>query len=258
MNVVRGASTADSVRARRPPAAVTFDYWNTLCEAGGGLDDLRAAAVGAVLVEHGVDGFGDGVDRACAAARVAHEDAWRRNEQFLAADAVQAMLRALDPWLPADGRAHDRVVEAYTRAAEDAVIDLVPGVADALRRLADDGIAIGIVCDVGLAPSPALIANLDRHGVLGYFTHWSFSDAVGVYKPDPRIFAHALAGLRVSDPGDAWHIGDLRRTDIAGARGAGLGSVRVTVAYDDPPESGPEADAVISDYEQLPAVLGLT
>jgi putative hydrolase of the HAD superfamily len=211
-------------------------------------------------VEHGVevgaDGEADAVVSACAGARAEHERAWRRNEQFVLADASRSVLRVLDGHVPADPQLRRRLVEAYEAAANDVVFELVPGVADALETLSAAGVSIGIVCDVGLAPSSVLLANLERHGVLGRFAHWSFSDAVGVYKPDVRIFEHALQGLGV-DAAAAWHAGDLHRTDVAGARACGMGTVRVAIAYDDHSDDGPEADAVVTDYAQLPEVLGL-
>jgi FMN phosphatase YigB (HAD superfamily) len=233
-----------------------------LCEASGAIDDIRASAVRAVLVEHGIEvpNCGDDLDivaEACAAARRDHELAWRRNEQFVVAHATRSMLSVLDGVLPPEPALRRRVGGAYATASDDAVFDLVPGVADTLRLISAAGVSIGIVCDVGLAPSSVLVANLERHGVLDCFAHWSFSDMVGVYKPDPRIFEHALRGLGVHDPSAAWHVGDLRRTDVAGARASGMGTVRVAVVYDDSIDEGPEADAVVTHYAQLPDVLGL-
>jgi FMN phosphatase YigB (HAD superfamily) len=199
----------------------------------------------------------DVLSGACSAARLEHEQAWRENRQFLLRDATESMLRALDDHCRDDAALRDRLADAYETATQGAAIPLLPGVADAVRGLDDAGVSIGIVCDVGLAPSAVLVANLEHHGLLGCFTHWSFSDAVGVYKPDPRIFEHALQGLGVDDPADAWHIGDLRRTDVAGARACGMGTVRAAIVHDDHPDEGPEADAVITDYAQLPDVLGL-
>ena len=77
-----------------------------------------------------------------------------------------------------------------------------------------------------MTPSTSLRRQLERHGLLDYFDHWSFSDEVGWYKPAPQIFEHALAGLGVTEPARAAHVGDLRRTDVAGARAHGLLSVR--------------------------------
>jgi putative hydrolase of the HAD superfamily len=97
---------------------------------------------------------------------------------------------------------------------------------------------------------------LEKHGLLDWFDHWSFSDEVGVYKPDRRIFDHALAGLGGIDPAEAAHIGDLRRTDIAGAKALGITAVRYTGVYDDPHVDGlPEADLVVADHAELPAAL---
>jgi FMN phosphatase YigB (HAD superfamily) len=119
-------------------------------------------------------------------------------------------------------------------------------------------VRIGIVCDVGFMPSWRLRDELGRHGVLGCFDHWSFSDEVGVYKPDARIFRHALAGLGHVEPHRAAHIGDIRRTDMAGARNMGMRAVRFAGVHDDDDEtSGPEGDAVVTDYGALLPALGL-
>ncbi len=45
------------------------------------------------------------------------------------------------------------------------------------------------------------------------------SGAVGVAKPDPRIFHLALDAMGVS-AGDAWYVGDMPGIDVVGARAA--------------------------------------
>jgi putative hydrolase of the HAD superfamily len=47
------------------------------------------------------------------------------------------------------------------------------------------------------------------------------SGAVGVMKPDPRIFRLALDAMGV-DAADAWYVGDMPGIDVVGARRAGL------------------------------------
>jgi len=47
------------------------------------------------------------------------------------------------------------------------------------------------------------------------------SGAVGVMKPDPRIFELALTALDVA-AADAWYVGDMPAFDVVGARRAGL------------------------------------
>jgi FMN phosphatase YigB (HAD superfamily) len=90
--------------------------------------------------------------------------------------------------------------------------------------------------------------------VLALFDHWSFSDEVGWYKPDRRIFEHALAGLGGVDPGRAAHVGDIRRTDVAGAQAMGMLAVRYCGISDDT-DSGPEGDVVVADHAHLSAAL---
>jgi len=123
--------------------------------------------------------------------------------------------------------------------------------------LRSTGVRIGIVCDVGMTPSSSLIGLLDARGILSLFDHWSFSDEVGVYKPDPAIFRHALAGLGSPDPGRVAHVGDRTRTDVAGALGMGMVAVRYTGVYDDEDE-GPPADHVVRSHADLCPILGLS
>ncbi len=66
----------------------------------------------------------------------------------------------------------------------------------------------------------------------------------------------------VDDPVGVVHVGDLRRTDVAGARALGMATVRFRgVVEDDVPEEGdddgPEADHVIDRLAELPALLGV-
>ena len=246
--------------------AVTFDYWNTLCcePPGGYLRGRRLDAIAQVLVDAGVGSAGVVLPVLAAgydAAWSHWHDGWQANRQFTGLDAAHTICDALErqfaglPDLPA---LRPRICAAFARQGEGADLDLVGGVADTLAALSGRGIRLGIICDVGFTPSAALLAHLDRHGLLRYFDHWSFSDEVGVYKPHPKIFEHALAGLGAPDPGTCVHVGDRRRTDVAGAQRAGMRAVRITTVFEDPDEDGPPGDVVISRYEELLPALGLS
>ncbi|MBD1822528.1 HAD family hydrolase [Cyanobacteria bacterium FACHB-DQ100] len=54
-----------------------------------------------------------------------------------------------------------------------------------------------------------------------FFASITISTEAGVAKPDPKIFAIALAKHQC-DPGDAWHIGDSLQEDYEAANAAGL------------------------------------
>ena len=64
------------------------------------------------------------------------------------------------------------------------------------------------------------------------------------------IFEHALEGLGGPEPERVAHVGDLRRTDVAGALGMGMTAVRYTGVFDDDSADLPEGHHVLSDHTQ--------
>jgi putative hydrolase of the HAD superfamily len=243
--------------------AVTFDYWNTICcePPGGYLRGRRLEAMSQVLVDAGVGSAGvvlpvltAGYDTAWAS----WHDGWQANRQFTGVDAAHTICDALERTFadsPAVAPLRARLCEVFASQSEGAELPLVDGVADTLAALSERCVRLGIICDVGFTASPILLAHLERHGILKFFDHWSFSDEVGFYKPDPRMFSHALDGLGRPDPARCVHVGDRKRTDVAGARAAGMRAVRITAAFEDGDE-GPD-DIVISSYRDLLPALGL-
>ncbi|HEU4598729.1 MAG TPA: HAD-IA family hydrolase, partial [Solirubrobacterales bacterium] len=125
----------------------------------------------------------------------------------------------------------------------------------ALEALRERGVRTGIVCDVGFSGGEMLRELLDAVDLLDYFSGWAFSDEVGHYKPSPRIFAAALEAIGAR-PERAMHIGDLRRTDVAGASAIGMRTVRYAGLHDDPDlDSGPEGEFVLASHRELPGLL---
>lgn len=240
-----------------PIEAVTFDFWNTLMyEEAGYLRGRRLAAWVGILEDAGFAVERQRLDAAFDTAWASYVEKWKANEQFQATEGAEALLELLGFGVPAAVR--DELIHAFRTAGDDADIRPAPNIGTCLRRLRGAGVRIGIVCDVGMTPSPALRGHLDRHGLLEHFSHWSFSDEVGVYKPAPAIFEHALAGLGGVAPHRAAHVGDLRRTDVAGSRAVGMTAVRYTGIYDDDSVEAPEGDHVADDHARVPALLGVT
>ena len=90
----------------------------------------------------------------------------------------------------------------------------VPGVLDALRGC---GLRLGVISnwDTRL---PEILRQLD---LARHFDAIVFSSAVGVEKPDARIFRRALRELGV-EARAALHVGDSRLEDVEGAIAAGM------------------------------------
>jgi HAD superfamily hydrolase (TIGR01549 family) len=93
------------------------------------------------------------------------------------------------------------------------------------------------------------------HDLERWFRHVVVSEEVGLVKPDPAIFAHAIAPLGML-PERALHIGDMRSQDIAGARAAGWQSAWVNRAGR-PAEDDHHPDIEVASLEDLVRLLGL-
>ena len=239
----------------RPPAAVTFDCWQTLIyEADWELaHERRLDALRRAAGEAGRRTTPEEARAAFDSAWDGHMAAWRRG---VATGAHEVALDALDGLgLHEPHPALEHLVSEYQQASHSSRVLEVTGAAEALHALTRGGVRCALICDTGLTPGHVVRQHLERLGMLEFLDVCIFSDEVGVPKPDPRVFRAALAPFGVQ-PRDAVHVGDLRRTDVAGARGFGMATLRIRARHDDRSEL-PEADAVVDSHAELLQVLGL-
>jgi putative hydrolase of the HAD superfamily len=137
-----------------------------------------------------------------------------------------------------------------------------PKVLGTLHSLQADGLLLGLVSD-GMASVQR--RKLDAlHGIARLLDVVVLTDELGheYWKPSPVPFQVACALLGVSS-GEAAYVGNDPRKDFAGARTAGLRTLRVGL----PPQEGgirvptgslvDDADAYIEPFAELPAALGL-
>jgi putative hydrolase of the HAD superfamily len=157
-----------------------------------------------------------------------------------------------------DSVVDERAPELQTLFAEAALggeVEALSGARATLERLERAGIRRALICDTGFSPGRVVRQLLERLELLALLEVHVFSDETGVSKPHARMFERALTPLSI-DPSDAVHVGDLRRTDVAGARAFGMRSVRIRDYYDDDSRH-PEADEVAESHEHLCEILGL-
>jgi len=222
-------------------------------ETPGSLREHRLAVWTEALIAEGYDISRSNLTALHDEAHAAYEASWRLGRQFTVDDAVDLIHQRLDGRLPE--RAKTLVLAGYSEAGHRATVTPSPEIATCLRALRRAGVRVGLISDIGLTPSAVVREMLARQDLLDLFDATIFSDEVGLYKPAKEIFELALTKLGGVDPSDAAHVGDRRRTDVAGARGAGMQAVRYTGAYDDPDLSAPEACIVIDAFADLPGAL---
>jgi putative hydrolase of the HAD superfamily len=203
-----------------------------------------------------------------------HQVRWHRGEAFTAEHMVRHALRLLEVDL-----AEEATSELTTVLESEALnhgVRALPGAREALDALAQAGIRRALVCDTGFSPGRIVRELLSRAGVADLLEAFVFSDEVGAPKPHSKPFETALAALGAR-PHEAAHVGDLRRSDVAGARAMGMRTIRLTLAHDDsdasvganagvidcatagcaPVCSRPEADTVAPSYADVMAALGV-
>lgn len=237
-----------------PVEAVTFDVWNTLISRpdSGVVAAERAAAIAAVLTEVGQHRPLELIEQTVSDARARWEHEWVAGRVFGAREAVTSVLSGLRVELTDSVVGH--MASQLDWAGARGEVTTAPGAAHALARLSGEGVRLGIISDTGWTGGLVVRTILDREGLLPLFDHWSFSDEVGVCKPDAGIFDHALAGLGSPDPSRMVHVGDLRRTDVRGARSAGWSTVRFT-GFTDDRSTLADADIVVAEHESVAAAI---
>jgi putative hydrolase of the HAD superfamily len=253
---------------------VTFDCWSTLIHEAPATgekklsgSERRAAQLARLL----------GVDQPLAAAAFSqawalHQQQWHRRVAFAAPDMLSHTLRVLEIELEPSRRAE--ILRELEEEILERGVSVIAGARELLALLRARGVRTALICDTGFTPGRVVRRLLDQHGLLGSLEVTIFSDEIGVPKPHPRAFVGALEGLGVQADG-AVHVGDLRRSDVAGARAIGMGSVRFRGHHDDhvdasgsgagvidcaaagctPPCARPEADHVVDTYTALLSLL---
>lgn len=229
--------------------AVTYDCWGTLLQDRDhvGAHEIRLSALRRFL----------DIDEDDAAALLneawsRHDDAWKQVETFGAG-------RMAAYCLEARGVSDDEAIRQLTKEFEEASlqggVDAVEGAPETLQTLRSKGVRIGLISDTGFTTGHIVQRLLEETGLAEHIEVFCFSDEVGVPKPGAEIFAKALAGLGVRPP-EACHVGDLKRTDIAGAHDIGMHAARFRGVHDDLSD-GAEAECVITRHEQILDCLGL-
>jgi putative hydrolase of the HAD superfamily len=189
--------------------------------------------------------------RAEAAARPRLDRMLALGRSTEAPDTITAYLQCiLDAGLAADVRASDRgeFVSGLARALRGSAAGdrlwsrVAAGLSENLGRLREAGLTLVVVSN----SDGSIERKLQEVGLRKHFHAVVDSHVVGVEKPDPEIFRHALAHSRGA-PGRTLHVGDLYAIDVVGARRAGLHAALV-----DPHDDWPDVDcARFTDVSSL-------
>lgn len=230
--------------------AVTYDCWGTLLQDKDpqGAMDIRLGALRRFL------------DLQPEAGRALLEEAWAKHDEAWKQVETFGPGRMAAYCLEANGIDDDESLNQLSKEFEEASLKsgvvAAEGALETIGRLRSHGLQIGLICDTGFSSGRVVRELLEEQGIAGSIDVFCFSDEVGVPKPGNEIFAKALAELGVRPP-EAVHVGDLKRTDIAGAHDVGMHAVRYRGVHDDLTDAT-EAECVIDHHAQLQEAIGLS
>ncbi len=236
---------------------ITIDFWNTLVDSSNGEARKRYRMASLRKALHSEGRRWDEEEIAAAFKRVyeAFEERWFGEKRTMSASESIALIWEFLGVRMSAG-AHDSVSAAFEESILHAMPALLPGAADAVAELARK-YKLALISDTALSPGVALRDVLDRLGIGRHFKTMVFSDETGVAKPHPLAFETALKACG-AEAKEAVHIGDIERTDVAGAKQAGMMALLfrgdAKARYFDP-EASTAADAVAYSWEEAVRIL---
>ncbi len=217
--------------------AITFDLWNTLLVEKS-FTERRLTILAEALDIEGQHVYEEDLERAYASAQRKHDQLWAKEYcHYPLTERLDDILREVKATLSPNLR--KAVMDKFGDIILDDPPSLTDSAADTITRLSTR-FKLGIISDTGVTSGLKIKELLDEDGILRYFTATVFSDETGICKPRREAFELALKGLEAK-AGEAIHVGDLLRTDIAGAKSVGLKAVWVRIRE-------PDAEEVIPDY----------
>jgi putative hydrolase of the HAD superfamily len=204
---------------------VTFDLWETLLFERNGANALRTETrcsnFAKALRRFDVEVLPSQV--ACALEDMISFllKTWNRNEDITHQEQLRLVVKyATKGAVTMKKRWIRELSAAYVSPIYQVPPYLNPDALTMLESLQKQNRRVGLICNTGLTPGFELRKFLAKD-VARYFDHMTFSDEIGIRKPDPKIFLHTAQKLKTK-PNEIVHIGDNLKSDVWGAKNAGF------------------------------------
>lgn len=237
---------------------ITIDFWNTLVEgkSGGKIRrDVRLKALRKIALNYVEDLSNDEVEEASRETSREFRRIWFDQQRTpTTLELVRHILNHLG--IDATQKEMEYLVEAFEESLWVGPPDFVEGVEEVLPELARN-YYLAVISDTMYSPGRVLRKFLENSGLASHFDGFVFSDETGFSKPHPEAYTLLLdqAGCSARH---SWHIGDLMKTDIRGAKQVGMKAILFTGVkgredYND--DSDVEPDHICDSWEEIGELL---
>jgi FMN phosphatase YigB (HAD superfamily) len=240
--------------------AITFDLWNTILRDTPDFDEVRKEArmidFDRILRSHGhnLDLFA--LYTAYDKSRVRIEDVWSTNAEVVTREQIQMILELAKEGFSRnlDDKVFLELEAAYGGALFKNPPALDDEIAGILKTCRKKELRIGLICNTGRSSGKFLTMALERLDIADLFDAMTYSDEIGIRKPDPKIFQATLEKLG-STPDKTVHVGDELSADVLGAKNAGLSTVWLNRNKEHIKEGVPKPEYEIDDLKGLLGIL---
>ena len=234
--------------------AITFDFWQTLYADSDSnwrnRQEIRIQRCYTYLERHGytctLDDVGFGLEEAYNLVA----SLWHQHQGISVKRCMQRFAEVLQLRLKETDL--DELIECLGAAFLESPPIMMPHLKPVISRLSES-YPLGIISDSALTPGSFARKLMARHGILQYFKAFTFSDETDYTKPQVVQFHSTLAQLN-AEPAEAVHVGDIFRTDIVGAKNAGMKAIRFS-GFNKGDGDDTLSDAVVDDYQKLEATI---
>ncbi len=200
-----------------------MEYPYLLLDAGGTLLFPDQALISAILAEHGCKLDPERIYE--AHFQLVHQyDVHLRGGTAPLSVSIEAFYRELLMCAGVPGDVAEGVVDALSARHDEISLWTYtkPWVAKTLKLLQRRGIRMSVISN----SDGRVRQQLESCGITPYLETVFDSAVVGVEKPDPEIFLHALRQLGLS-AAECLYVGDFYSADVVGANRAGIGCVHL-------------------------------
>ena len=237
--------------------AVTFDWWFTIVnlpmpfsEYAPWARKVRIDGLQEVLTASGWKVETDRLSEAYDLFARQVEDAWSKNIDLSGEEQVALFLQFAKLQKISDRDLLRKLQEPFGRVLYERPPILNDGIKDCLKQVKEDGYRVALISNTGRSWGRYLRDVQKKFGIFDFFDVLTFSDEIGIRKPNPAIFTNTLKKLKVS-PELSVHIGDDVDTDITGAKSVGMKAIWYNAGIW-PDTKCDNADGEINHFKDLP------
>jgi len=204
---------------RTLPAVLLVDMDDTILDNSGAQDDAwREACNFAAETHPGLDA--DALYREVVRVRDIFwgDPEWHREWRMKVREAWGQIAGEAVAALGIDAPELGQLVGDRHFELRDAAIAPLPGAIDALHRLRELDVRLGLMTN---GASAGQRAKIERFALAAHFDFIGIEGELGFGKPHPDAYQAALASLQAT-PAQTWMVGDNLDWDVAGAQAVGI------------------------------------